>query len=86
MSVEPNIPPPPPPASPALAQRCSLCDTELGQGAQRCGSCGLFQQLGPNRPDPFRQKALWLLLGVMLAVYLIVLAIVAVIPAHPVTK
>jgi hypothetical protein len=47
----------------------------------RCPSCGLYQELGAERPNPFRQKALWVLIGVLIAVYAVVLFVVAVIPA-----
>jgi hypothetical protein len=40
----------------------------------------LHQQLGPDRPNPFRQRALWVLLGVMAVVYVVVLLLVEVLP------
>jgi predicted nucleic acid-binding Zn ribbon protein len=72
--------PSPQPAAPA-PRECPLCDTALSPNQLRCPSCGLYQELGPERPNPFRQGALWLLIGVLVAVYVAVLIIVAVIPA-----
>ncbi len=80
MSLAQN--PPPKPSAPA-PRACVLCDTLLAPDELRCPSCGLYQQLGPDRPNPFRQGALWLLLGVLAAVYLVVLLVVALLPpAH----
>jgi hypothetical protein len=74
--------PAPPPQPPAPAPReCPLCDTLLTPNQMRCPSCGLYQELGPDRPNPFRQRALWFLIGVLAAVYAVVLFIVAVLPA-----
>lgn len=56
---------------------CPLCGTGVGVDGPRCPSCGLY--LGPEagRPNPFGQKALWLLVAAVLAVYLVTLAGVA---------
>lgn len=81
MSIESSIPPPPPPPQP-LDARCTLCDARLEVGHERCHACGLYQELGPDKPNPFVNKALWLLIGVMLTVYLVVLGVVAILPAQ----
>ena len=76
-----TLPQTPPPQPPAPAPRaCVLCDTPLDPNHVRCPVCGLYQELGPERPNPFRERALWLLIGVLAAVYLVVLVIVAVLP------
>ena len=82
MNVEPPLPPPPPvPAPPpALEMHCTLCDAGLEAGHDRCHACGLHQVLGPDKPNPFVNKSLWLLIGAMLAVYLVVLGVVAILP------
>src|SRR4051812_12324537 len=77
MSIAPQ--PPPQPEAPA-PRECVLCDTELSPNEHRCPSCGLYQELGADRPNPFRQRALWLLIGALVAVYAVVLMIVAVVP------
>jgi hypothetical protein len=65
------------PAPQAQPVRCPLCDTVVGVEGPRCPSCGLY--LGPEsgRPNPFTQRVLWLLVGAVLAVYLVTLAGVA---------
>ncbi len=82
----PPPPPTPPPAQPNVnpieAQNvCSLCDANLDMSQRRCSSCGLYQELGQDRPNPFRDKTLVLVAGVLIGVYFVVLAIVAVLPA-----
>ena len=77
MSAIDPTPLPPTPGNPTL---CLLCDAPLAAGELRCSSCGLHQQLGPDRPNPFRQRALWVLLGVMAVVYVVVLLLVEVLP------
>jgi len=61
------------PASP----RCVLCNAPLVDGTTRCRSCGLYQQLGARRPNPFTRGSLWALAGMLLAVYVIALVIVS---------
>ncbi len=80
------VPPPPPyrpvppsPPKPAVAQ-CTLCETPITTGSNRCTECGLYQELGPEKPNPFRQRTAVLVAGALSAVYLIVLGIVAIIP------
>ena len=48
--------PPPPPPAPA-PRECVLCETPLRPEQLRCPECGLHQDLGPGRPNPFRQRA-----------------------------
>lgn len=72
--------PPNPPDGPSLPESCLLCDTPLEPGQRRCTECGLYQEFGPDRPSPFRERALWQLVGVMVAVYLVVLLAVVVLP------
>ncbi len=59
-----------------------LCATTLTPNQMRCPNCGLYQELGPERPNPFRQCAMWLLIGVLAALYVVVLIVVAVIPSN----
>lgn len=65
----------PPPAGPAGA--CALCGSALAPGLVRCPACGLYQELGPDHPNPFRRAGAWLLAGLLVAVYLASLAVVA---------
>ncbi len=76
-----TLPQAPPPQPPAPAPRaCALCDTALEPSQLRCPSCGLHQELGPERPNPFRQRALWLLIGVLATLYITVLLVVWLLP------
>ena len=80
-------PPPPPPASTppipewTTAIECSLCGNAVTPTNNRCTQCGLYQQLGAHHPNPFVNRARLTLILAGIAVYLVVLAIVAVLPA-----
>ncbi len=67
------VPPPPPPPAPAV---CELCGTPLGPSDVRCPECGLYQQVGPERPDPFAGRAMWWLIGVLAVLWVVVLLVV----------
>jgi hypothetical protein len=55
---------------------CPLCGAAVADGTTRCRSCGLYQQLGARRPNPFTRGSLWALGALLLTVYLIALVIV----------
>ena len=85
----PNLPPSAPspdpgatisgdPAPPAI--ECSLCGNAVVLATSRCSECGLYQQLGPQHPNPFVERALATVILTAGAVYLVVLAIVAALP------
>jgi hypothetical protein len=80
MSDTPVPPPPPPPPPPALNSECFLCGNEVSSATNRCTQCGMHQQVGPQRPNPFVGRALAQVWLTGVAVYLTVLAIVAVVP------
>ncbi|MDQ1522012.1 MAG: hypothetical protein QOI55_3085 [Actinomycetota bacterium] len=56
---------------------CVLCGAPLVDGVTRCHACGLYQQLGARRPNPFTRGSLWALAGLLLAVYVVALVIVS---------
>ena len=56
---------------------CVLCGATLDPGTTRCRACGLYQQLGARRPNPFTRASLWALAGLLLAVYVVALVIVS---------
>ena len=56
---------------------CPLCGATVADGTTRCRSCGLYQQFGARRPNPFTRGSLWALGGLLLAVYVIALVIVS---------
>jgi hypothetical protein len=55
---------------------CPLCSTEHPEDS-RCPTCNLDPEFGPARPSPFHGATLWTLAAVIVAVYLVTLAIVA---------
>lgn len=71
-----TVPAPPPAPTPAI---CQLCDTPLAPSQDRCPECGLRQRLGPTRPDPFVGRNRGILIGVLVALWVLVLAIVAIV-------
>lgn len=56
--------------------RCPLCDAPRDPD-ERCPSCGLTPEFGPDRPDPFAGRALALMLGSIAVVFALTLLVVA---------
>jgi hypothetical protein len=54
---------------------CPLCDTPRPDDG-RCPSCGLTAEFGPDAPDPFTGRALWMLVGAVLGVFALTLLVV----------
>ena len=44
----------------------------------RCPSCGMAPEFGPDRPSPFAGATLWVMIGVIVAVFALTLAVVAI--------
>lgn len=44
----------------------------------RCPSCGMTPEFGPDRPSPFAGATLWLMIGVLVAVFALTLCVVAI--------
>jgi hypothetical protein len=63
-------------AAPQAAPTCAVCGTLVAPDAARCPSCGLTRP-GARGSRVLGRHGLWLLAAMMLAVYLIVLLIVA---------
>ena len=42
----------------------------------RCPSCGLTPEFGPDRPNPFRGATLWLMIGAIAVVFALTLVVV----------
>jgi predicted nucleic acid-binding Zn ribbon protein len=59
---------------------CPLCGEPISSDAIRCPACGMTLEGVGNRPDPFPRRILWLWAGALLAVYLVVLLMVATVP------
>lgn len=62
------------PAGPAPGV-CMLCGAPLA-GVGRCSACGLSQEGGPGRPDPFTVPARLMLAAVLVGVYVLTLLVV----------
>jgi hypothetical protein len=60
-------------------ERCPLCDAPVTPDADRCASCGMTLGGRGGRPGPFLRRDLWLSAAALGVIYLVVLAIVALI-------
>jgi hypothetical protein len=60
---------------------CPLCGTAVAAGDERCPACNRTLAGVAGRPGPFDRQVLWLWAGVLLAIYLVALAVVALVPA-----
>ncbi|MDQ1467874.1 MAG: hypothetical protein QOH10_2289 [Actinomycetota bacterium] len=54
---------------------CLLCGAPLA-GLGRCSACGMAQEGGTGRPNPFTVRVLLMLGGVFVAVYAVTLVVV----------
>ena len=63
-------------AQPLSVPHCTVCGTEVGTDTKRCPSCGLARPAARGHAVLGR-SGLWLLGGLLLAVYAVVLIIVA---------
>lgn len=54
---------------------CMLCGAPLAS-VGRCSACGLSQEGGPGRPDPFTAPARLMLALILVAVYAVTLVVV----------
>ena len=66
--------------SPAAEPVCPLCGAAISDAAMQCESCGMTLEGVGKRPDPFPRRILWMWAGALLAIFLVVLLVVAVIP------
>ena len=44
----------------------------------RCPSCGMTPEFGPDRPNPFAGATLWVMIGVIAVLFALTLAVVAI--------
>jgi hypothetical protein len=56
---------------------CPLCGTVVPARNDRCEACGMSLAGVDGRPGPFTRRALWIWAGALLAIYLVVLVVVA---------
>jgi hypothetical protein len=66
----------PAPAGP-VESGCPLCGAPVSARDDRCPSCGMSLAGVGGRPGPFARRALWIWAGALLAIYLVVLVVVA---------
>ena len=72
MSVAPE-----PPAPASRAEFCPLCGAPLVANDARCPECNLALDGLGARPAAFSRRSFWIWAAALLAIYLVVLAIVA---------
>ena len=69
-------PEPDPGVGPAPAS-CPLCGTPVRPDAERCPECGMTLAGVGDRPGAYSRAALWWTVAAFVAVYVVVLAVVA---------
>jgi len=68
--------PTPAPGAPEAAS-CPLCATPVGPQLERCPECGYTLAGVGDRPGAYSRAALWWTVAAFVAVYVLVLAVVA---------
>ena len=68
-------------ASGVVASACPLCGTLVQPNDLRCPSCNMTLAGIGGRPGPFSRRVLWAWALALLAIYLIVLVVIAVVPS-----
>ena len=61
----------------SVVAQCPLCGAPVGSDAERCPECNMTLAGVGGRPAPFSRRSLWLWAGGLLAIYLVVLVLVA---------
>lgn len=56
---------------------CDLCGSPRRADNERCGACGMPAGLAKPAPSPFSPAARWAVAGGVVAIYFVVLALVA---------
>ena len=67
--------------SAVVASACPLCGTLAQPSDLRCPSCNMTLAGVGGRPGPFSRRVLWAWALALIAIYLVVLAIVAIVPS-----
>jgi len=65
------------PEIPGAPSTCALCGTMVPAADIRCPECRMDARFGPGQPRAFSRATLWALVGVLVAVYLVTLGLVA---------
>jgi hypothetical protein len=63
-------------AAPQTSPHCAVCGSPVAADALRCPSCGLSKPAATG-PKVLGRRGIWLMLAVLVAVYVVVLVIVA---------
>ena len=58
-----------------MTEPCRQCGLEKSPDA-RCPSCGMTEQFGPDRPNPFAGATLYAMIGAIVVVFALTLLIV----------
>ena len=56
---------------------CPMCGLAKDP-EDRCPSCGMTAEFGPDRPDPFAGATLWVMIGVIAALFALTLVVVVI--------
>jgi hypothetical protein len=70
-----SLPDPQPAPSPAVV--CPLCGAPVVPGDERCRACNMTLAGVAGRPQPFTRRSLWRWAAGLLAIYLVILVVVA---------
>ena len=60
---------------------CPLCGAATAPADERCPACNNSLAGTGGRPGPFSRRVLWLWAAALLGIYLVALAVVALVPA-----
>jgi predicted nucleic acid-binding Zn ribbon protein len=74
MASDPHVPAGEP-GQPAASLACPICGTPQRSDQERCAECGCH--LAAARQRPFTARALWALVAVFVACYLLTVVVVA---------
>ena len=68
-------------SAPVASGTCPLCGTVVAPADDRCPACNTSLSGVGGRPGPFSRRVLWLWAAALLGIYLVALAVVALVPA-----
>ncbi len=81
MNAEPQPRDDEPVPGPVEARMCPLCGAAVAAADDRCPACNRSLAGVGGRPGPFSRRVLWMWAAALIAIYLVALAVVALVPA-----